>query len=45
MAKALTDIGLASFGCMADTLQLADHDGVLSQHSISDVAAISRKIV
>lgn len=36
------DIGLASFGCMAHTLQLAVLDGVLSQHSIVDVEAAGR---
>lgn len=40
MSKAMTDSGLASFGCMAHTLQPAVHYGVLSQHSISDVVAI-----
>lgn len=45
MTKAMTDSGLASFGCMAHTLQLAIHDGVFSQRSITDVVAICRKIV
>lgn len=45
MTKAMMDSGLASFGCMAHTLQLAVHDGVFSQHSITDVVAICRKIV
>lgn len=45
MAKAMKDSGLTSFGCMAHTLQLAVHEGVLSQRSISDVVAIGRKIV
>ena len=33
------DSGLASFGCMAHTLQLAVHNGVFSQHSVTDVAS------
>lgn len=41
----MTDSDLASFGCMAHSLQLAVHDGVLSQRSISDVVAIGQKIV
>lgn len=45
MTKAMMDSGLASFGCMAHTLQLAIHDGVFSQRSLTDVVAICRKIV
>ncbi|XP_077083328.1 zinc finger BED domain-containing protein 4-like [Siphateles boraxobius] len=45
MAKAMEDCGLNSLGCMAHTLQLAVHEGVLSQRSISDCLAIGRKIV
>ncbi|KAJ8349041.1 hypothetical protein SKAU_G00276300 [Synaphobranchus kaupii] len=45
MTKAMMDSGLASFGCMAHTLQLAVHDGVFSQRSISDAVAIGQKIV
>ncbi|KAK0134574.1 Zinc finger BED domain-containing protein 4 [Merluccius polli] len=37
MTKAMMDSGLASFGCMAHTLQLAVHDGVFSQRSVTDV--------
>ncbi len=45
MVKAIEDCGLNSLGCMAHTLQLAVHEGVLSQRSISDCMAIGRKIV
>ncbi|XP_069395941.1 zinc finger BED domain-containing protein 4-like [Paralichthys olivaceus] len=45
MQKAMEECGIKSLGCMAHTLQLAVHDGVLSQRSISDCVAIGRKIV
>ena len=45
MEKGMRDCGVRSLGCMAHTLQLAIHDGVLSQRSISDCIAIGRKIV
>ncbi len=45
MVKAIEDCGLNSLGCMAHTLQLAMHEGVLSQRSISNCMAIGRKIV
>lgn len=45
MKKAMDDCGVKSLGCMAHTLQLAVHDGVLSQRSIADCVAIGRKIV
>ncbi|KAK0151882.1 Zinc finger BED domain-containing protein 4 [Merluccius polli] len=45
MMKAMMDSGLASFGCMAHSLQLAVHNGVFSQRSVTDVVAICRKIV
>lgn len=45
MVKAMKDAGWQSLGCMAHTLQLAVHEGVLSQRSISDIAAIGRRIV
>lgn len=45
MQKAMEECGVKSLGCMAHTLQLAVHDGVLSQRSISDCVAIGRKIV
>ena len=44
MQKAMDECGVKSLGCMAHTLQLAVHDGVLSQRSISDCVAIGRKI-
>ncbi len=45
MQKAMDECGIKSLGCIAHTLQLAVHDGVLSQRSISDCVAIRRKIV
>lgn len=45
MVKAMSDMGLVSFGCVAHTLQLAIHDAVLCQRSVSDVVASCRKIV
>ncbi|XP_034542641.1 zinc finger BED domain-containing protein 4-like [Notolabrus celidotus] len=45
MQKAMDECGVKSLGCMAHTLQLAVHNGVLSQRSISDCVAIGRKIV
>uniref|UniRef100_A0A8C5LQ09 BED-type domain-containing protein n=1 Tax=Leptobrachium leishanense TaxID=445787 RepID=A0A8C5LQ09_9ANUR len=45
MAKAMEDCGLKSLPCMAHTLQLAVHEGLLSQRSISDIIANGRKIV
>ncbi|KAJ8391358.1 hypothetical protein AAFF_G00089880 [Aldrovandia affinis] len=45
MAKAMTDGNLASLPCLAHTLQLAVHEGLLSQRSINDVTANARKIV
>jgi hypothetical protein len=45
MQKAMDECGLKSLGCMAHTLQLAVHDRVLSQQSISDCVVIGRKIV
>ena len=45
MQKAMDECSDKSLGCMAHTLQLAVHDGVLSQRSISDCVAIGRKIV
>ena len=45
MIKAMDECGLASLGCVAHTLQLAVNEAVLSQRSIADCVAISRKIV
>ena len=41
----MQDAGLPSLECMAHTLQLAVHEGVLSQRSISDIIATGRRIV
>ena len=45
MLKSMQDAGLPSLECMAHTLQLAVHEGVLSQRSISDIIATGRRIV
>ena len=45
MQKALDECNVKSLGCMAHTLHLAVHGGVLSQQSISDSVAIKGKIV
>ncbi|XP_047222504.1 zinc finger BED domain-containing protein 4-like [Girardinichthys multiradiatus] len=45
MVKAMIDAGLPSLGCMAHTLQLAIHEAVLSQRSVSDIIAKGRRIV
>lgn len=45
MAKAMMEFGVASLPCMAHTLQLAVHDGVLSQRSVADVVAMGRRII
>ncbi|CAM4293618.1 unnamed protein product, partial [Leuciscus chuanchicus] len=41
MAKAMMEFGVATLPCMAHTLQLAVHDGVLSQRSVADVVALA----
>ena len=41
----MKDADLNSFGCFAYSLQLVVHDGVLSQHSVSDLLAVCRRIV
>ena len=43
--EAMDECSDKSLGCMAHMLQLAVHDGVLSQRSISGCVAIGRKIV
>jgi len=43
MQKAM-EYGVKSLGCMAHTLQLAVHDGVLSQRSISDCVALGSSV-
>ncbi|XP_063041041.1 zinc finger BED domain-containing protein 4-like [Engraulis encrasicolus] len=45
MQKAMRDADLPGLSCMAHTLQLAVHEGILSQRSISDIAASGRRIV
>ncbi|KAI4901092.1 hypothetical protein NFI96_010466, partial [Prochilodus magdalenae] len=45
IGKAMVECGVPSLPCMAHTLQLAVNDGVFSQRSISDVIAVSRRIV
>ncbi|XP_051548034.1 zinc finger BED domain-containing protein 4-like [Myxocyprinus asiaticus] len=41
----MDQLGVASLGCFARTLQLIVHEGLLSQHSVSDALANARKIV
>ncbi|XP_077063451.1 zinc finger BED domain-containing protein 4-like [Siphateles boraxobius] len=45
MKKAMDQLGVASLGCFAHTLQLIVHEGLLSQRSVSDALANGRKIV
>lgn len=45
MKKAMEDLGVPSMGCVAHTLQLAVHEGLLSQRSITETMAVARKIV
>ena len=45
MERAMKDADLNSFGCFAHSLQLVVHDGVLSQHAVSDLLAVCRRIV
>ncbi|KAK7878678.1 hypothetical protein WMY93_030514 [Mugilogobius chulae] len=45
MQKALDECGVKSLGCTAHKLQLAVHDGLLSQRSVSDCIANSRRLV
>ncbi|KAJ8380963.1 hypothetical protein SKAU_G00017410 [Synaphobranchus kaupii] len=45
MKKAMDDMGVLSVGCIAHTLQLVVHEGLLSQRSITDTLANARKIV
>lgn len=45
MQKAMRDADLPGLSCMAHTLQLAVHEGILSQRSISDITASGRRIV
>ncbi|KAL0200887.1 hypothetical protein M9458_004074, partial [Cirrhinus mrigala] len=45
MKAAMEDMAVPSLGCFAHTLQLVVHEGLMSQHSVSDALANSRKIV
>ncbi|XP_055063027.2 zinc finger BED domain-containing protein 4-like [Misgurnus anguillicaudatus] len=45
MCKAMKDADLPNLPCMAHTLQLAVHEWLLSQHSVTDIVATGRKIV
>lgn len=45
MKKTMDQLGVASLGCFARTLQLIVHKGLLSQRSVSDALANARKIV
>lgn len=41
----LGECGVKSLGCVAHTLQLAVHDGLISQRSVSDCIAMGRRLV
>ncbi|XP_057184493.1 zinc finger BED domain-containing protein 4-like [Triplophysa rosa] len=45
VTKAMEESGLKGIRCTAHTIQLAVHDGLLSQRSIADVIAIGRKMI
>lgn len=45
MKKAMDDMGVPSLGCVAHTLQLVVHEGLLSQRSVTDTLANARKII
>ncbi|XP_029964349.1 zinc finger BED domain-containing protein 4-like [Salarias fasciatus] len=45
MAKAMREGGLPTLPCMAHTLQLAIHDGLLAQRMITDILATGRRII
>lgn len=45
MQKAMRDADFPGLPCMAHTRQLAVHEGILSQRSISDIVASGRRIV
>lgn len=45
MKRAMLDMGVQSVGCVAHTLQLVVHEGLLSQRSVIDTMANARKIV
>lgn len=43
--KGMDQLGVESRGCLAHTLQLIVHEGLLAQRSVSDALANARKIV
>ena len=43
--KAMDDMEVPSVGCISHTLQLALHEGLLSQCSVTDSPANTRKVV
>ena len=45
MVRAMKDASLHDIGCFAHTLQLAVHDGVLSQKAVISALSVCRKIV
>lgn len=45
MKAAMQDMGVPSLGCLAHTLQLVVHEGLISQRSVNDALANARKIV
>lgn len=45
MKKAMDKMNVPSLGCLAHTVQLVVHEGLLSQRSVSDALANGRKIV
>ena len=45
MEKGLGDANLSSHGCLAQSLQLVAHDGVLNQHPVVDLLSVCRGIV
>uniref|UniRef100_A0A1A8MBN7 Zinc finger, BED domain containing 4 n=2 Tax=Nothobranchius pienaari TaxID=704102 RepID=A0A1A8MBN7_9TELE len=44
MKRAMEDLAVPSLGCVAHTLQLVVHEGLLSQRSVTDTMANARKI-
>ncbi len=45
MKKAMNDMGILSMRCVAHTLQLVVHEGLLSRRSVTDTLANARKII
>ncbi len=45
MKKAVDDTGVPSMRCVTHTLQLVVHEGLLSQRSVTDTRANTRKII